>query len=231
MELSKRLRAVADLIPAQRAVADIGTDHAYIPIYLMENRLARKVIAMDIGKGPLERARDHVRQYGYEDKILLRLSDGLQNLERREVDTMVAAGMGGPLMIRILQEGRERVKEMETFILQPQSGIADVRKYLEESGMRIIQEDMVEEEGKFYPILRAEHGQEKELSAVELKYGRRLLENRHPVLKRFLGREDRIKKDVMEALQKEEKSARAKERLAVLEEERKLLKEALSHFS
>ncbi|MDD7770176.1 tRNA (adenine(22)-N(1))-methyltransferase [Suipraeoptans intestinalis] len=230
MELSKRLQAVADMIPPQAAVADIGTDHAYIPIYLTEHRLARRVVAMDVGKGPLERAREHVRQYGYEDRIELRLSDGLEQLKPGEADTMVAAGMGGPLMIRILEQGRDRVKELKTCILQPQSQMAEVRKYLEERQMQVTKEDMVEEDGKFYPILKVEHGKESSLSPLELQYGRRLLAGRHPALKRFLEREYRIKTEIRRGLLKEKESARAKKRLACLEEEIELVVQALSCY-
>lgn len=218
------------MIPPQAAVADIGTDHAYIPIYLTEHRLARRVVAMDVGKGPLERAREHVRQYGYEDRIELRLSDGLEQLRAGEADTMVAAGMGGPLMIRILEQGRDRVKELKTCILQPQSQMAEVRKYLEERQMQVTKEDMVEEDGKFYPILKVEHGKESSLSPLELQYGRRLLAGRHPVLRRFLEREYRIKTEIRRGLLKEKESARAKERLACLEEEIELVVQALSCY-
>lgn len=221
---------MADMVPPQAAVTDIGTDHAYIPIYLTEHRLARRVVAMDVGKGPLERAREHVRQYGYEDRIELRLSDGLEQLRAGEADTMVAAGMGGPLMIRILEQGRDRVKELKTCILQPQSQMAEVRKYLEERQMQVTKEDMVEEDGKFYPILKVEHGKESSLSPLELQYGRRLLAGRHPALKRFLEREYRIKTEIRRGLLKEKESARAKKRLVCLEEEIELVVQALSCY-
>lgn len=219
------------MIPPQAAVADIGTDHAYLPVYLVERRLARRVIAMDVGKGPLERAREHVRQYGYEDRIELRLSDGLEQLEMQEADTMVAAGMGGPLVIRIMEQGRKRVRELQTCILQPQSQIAEVRRYLEKQEMHISEEDMVEEDGKFYPILKAEHGKESPMSPVELQYGRKLLRDRHPVLKRFLEREYRIKTEIRRKLVQEkdrvQDRVRVAERLACLEEEIGLVKQGL----
>ena len=104
-ELSKRLQAVADLVTPGMRLADVGTDHAYIPIYLTQNGLVPSAIAMDINKGPLERADTHILEHGLDGKIVTRLSDGLVNLKMEEADTMIAAGMGGGLVIHILNEG------------------------------------------------------------------------------------------------------------------------------
>ena len=102
MELSKRLYAVAGLVTEGASVADIGTDHGYVPIYLVINNIASKVIAMDINRGPLERARMHIIGHGLKGKIETRLSDGLKEIEPFEVEGMIAAGMGGGLVIKIL---------------------------------------------------------------------------------------------------------------------------------
>ena len=104
MELSKRLKAVAELVTPGMRLADVGTDHGYIPIYLTEAGVIPSAIAMDINKGPLERAKEHIREHGLEGKIQTRLSDGLKNLQMNEADCMIAAGMGGGLVIRILSE-------------------------------------------------------------------------------------------------------------------------------
>ena len=125
MELSKRLQAVADLVTEGASVADIGTDHGYIPIYLIEHNIAGKVIALDINRGPLERARMHVVGHGLKGKIETRLSDGLEKVLPGEVDTMIAAGMGGGLVIKILTEGYPVVEILDTMILQPQSEIGN----------------------------------------------------------------------------------------------------------
>ena len=127
MELSKRLQAVADLVTEGASVADIGTDHGYIPIYLIEHNIAGKVIALDINRGPLERARMHVVGHGLKGKIETRLSDGLEKVLPGEVDTMIAAGMGGGLVIKILTEGYPVVEILDTMILQPQSEIGKVK--------------------------------------------------------------------------------------------------------
>ena len=147
MELSKRLHAVAGLVTEGASVADIGTDHGYIPIYLVKQNIASRVIAADINRGPLERARMHIVGYGVKDRITTRLSDGLEQIEPGEADTMIAAGMGGGLIIRILQKGKPVTDRMRALILQPQSEIEKVRIYLNQNGYQIENEDMVEEYG------------------------------------------------------------------------------------
>ena len=148
MELSKRLTAVAGLVTEGASVADIGTDHGYIPIYLIEQNLSPKVIAMDINKGPLERARIHIAGYGMSDRIETRLSDGLAAVKPKEVEEMIVAGMGGGLVIHILEEGKQIVSTLKGCILQPQSEIQKVREYLVEHGFWFEAEDMVEEDRK-----------------------------------------------------------------------------------
>lgn len=196
MQLSERLRAVAALVMSGGTVADIGTDHAYIPIYLIQTDAVSRAIAMDVNPGPLSRAREHIAQYGLESEIETRLSDGLAALRPGEADSVVIAGMGGALMRRILEEGRDRLdgaseqtdgrcnstaalsdsmdncadsqaehrgkrRGCRELILQPQSEIWLVRAWLERSGWRIVREDMVREDGKYYPMMRAERCKDK----------------------------------------------------------------------
>ncbi len=189
MELSKRLTAVAGLVTEGASVADIGTDHGYVPIYLAETKRCPHIIAMDIHKGPLEKARQHIREHSLEEKIETRLSDGLAALEAREADTVIAAGMGGRLVIQILKNDPEKTAGIREFILQPQSDIPMVRAYLNENGFCLAGEDMVEEDGKYYPVMKLKHGREAAYSEEELLFGRLLLKNRHPVLRQFLQKE------------------------------------------
>ena len=130
MELSKRLKAVAGLVTEGASVADIGTDHGYVPIWLIQSGRAAKVIAMDVNEGPLERARGHIRSKRLENVIFTRKSDGLQALHVGEADTMIAAGMGGGLVIRILENSPEITADLKEFILQPQS---EIHKRISES--------------------------------------------------------------------------------------------------
>ena len=199
-ELSKRLQAVADLVTPGMRLADVGTDHAYIPIYLTQNGLVPSAIAMDINKGPLERADTHILEHGLDGKIVTRLSDGLVNLKMEEADTMIAAGMGGGLVIHILNEDPAKTRSLKELILQPQSELAKVRRYLEEHRFRIVAEDMVEEDGKYYPMMKLVHGEEAPYSQEELYYGRLLLKKKNPVLYQFLQREHSLKKGIADRL-------------------------------
>lgn len=212
MELSKRLKAVADMVSPGKRLADVGTDHGYIPIYLTERGIIPSAIAMDINRGPLMRAEEHIREYGLTDKIQTRLSDGLKNLKSEEADTMIAAGMGGGLVIRILSDSSQTAEELDEVILQPQSEIRKVREYLCGHGYRIVEENMVLEDGKYYPMMKAVRGDAGEYSPEELEFGKLLLEQKHPVLKEYLEREIRIGAGIRESL-KNQNSGRARARI------------------
>ena len=228
MELSKRLYAVASLVTEGASVADIGTDHGYIPIYLMQNEIVSKAIAMDINGGPLERARMHIVGHGLKGKIETRLSNGLEALAPGEVDTMIAAGMGGGLIIRILEEGMEVVKSLKACILQPQSEVWKVRKYLLDHHMDIIDEDMVEEDGKYYPIMRVIHGESPRYA--EYIFGKRLLEKKNPVLEKFLHRELDIREGIFKELDHHVGSERARYRMEEVRREIMIISRALGYF-
>lgn len=161
MHLSKRLQAVADMVPEKSRAADIGCDHAYVSLYLVQNHIAEKVIAMDVNKGPLQKAKENVEKYGCSDVIDLRLSDGAEKLEPGEADVLLIAGMGGGLVQKILSERMEVVKECKALILQPQSEIANVRKYVTGIGFQIVEEKILIDEGKFYMMFRAEKEETK----------------------------------------------------------------------
>ena len=203
MELSKRLQAVADLVSDGLVVADVGTDHGYIPIYLLETGKCVKAFAMDVNKGPLLRAKEHIAEHGLEGMIETRLSDGVKQLQVGECDAVVIAGMGGALTVKILDEGKEVFKSLKEFILQPQSELSKVREYLYEQGYSIIAEDMAWEDGKFYPMMKVVSGESDAYDAIELRYGKLLLSERHPVLKTFLEKEKMTKKNILQNLQKE----------------------------
>ncbi|MCI8418771.1 MAG: SAM-dependent methyltransferase [Lachnospiraceae bacterium] len=154
MQLSKRLTALAGLVTAGHRLADVGTDHGYVPIYLIEQGQIPSAIAMDINQGPLDRAREHIRQFGYEAYIETRLSDGVQGLKVGEADTVLVAGMGGALVQKILEAGLSVLEKVPELILQPQSELYQVRQYLRRRGFWILREYMVCEDGKYYPILK-----------------------------------------------------------------------------
>lgn len=206
MELSLRLQAVADMVTEGRRVADIGCDHGYVSIYLCKEKRCPKVIAMDVKKGPLERARVNIDRYGLSDYIETRLSDGTGALQKGEVDTLLLSGMGGRLTIRILDQGLKRLGQFSEFILQPQSEIFLVRAFLRQQGIEIVDETIVLEDGKFYPVIKAqpaamENVKERtpmpdaerislwEYSTVEDYFGPVLLKKRPEVFEAFLRKE------------------------------------------
>lgn len=200
MELSKRLQAVADMVSKGNTVADVGCDHGYVSIYLVESGIAPHVIAMDVNVGPLERAKEHITEHNLLSYIDTRLSNGLRNLEKNEADSLICAGMGGRLITQILQDEKEKIANMKELILQPQSEIHLVRGFVRMMNFVIVQEDMVYEDGKYYPILRAvpENTEnisqktvencldKKQLQDIFDEYGEYLIAGKHPVLADYL---------------------------------------------
>lgn len=155
-KMSERLLSVASLVTPGSRTADIGTDHGYVPVYLVENRIVSSAIAMDLRKGPLARAQETVNGAGLSDRIELRLSDGLEKLKPGEADTAVIAGMGGMLICRILTAHPATTASLKELVLEPQSEVDRVRRLLSEIGFAITDERMIFEDGKYYPIIKAE---------------------------------------------------------------------------
>lgn len=230
MELSKRLQAVADLVTPGLKVADIGTDHGYIPIWLMEHKKASFAVAMDINKGPLEKARENIRLHGLTSYIETRLSDGMKNLKAGEAESVVIAGMGGGLVMKILEDVKGKSLGIREWILQPQSEIQKVRTYLRESGYCIVAEDMVLDEGKFYPMMKVIKGEPELYSEAELCYGKILLKNRNKVLEEFLKKELDIKTEIRNRLQNSD-GENITRRKAELTKEIEVIREALKVYA
>lgn len=191
-KISDRLIRVAELVPEGSRLADVGTDHGYVPIWLLEKGIIPSAIAMDVNRGPLLRARENRDRYGYQKVMELRLSNGLEKLRPGEADTVLIAGMGGPLMIQILEDGRENSQGVSAWVLQPQSEIPSVRRYLITHGFNIVDEIMLIDEGKYYMAMKALPGEAEPWEDVEYLFGKYLLEQRHPVLKKFLEKEKQI---------------------------------------
>lgn len=231
MELSKRLQAVADSVTPGNRVADVGCDHAYISIYLIEHGISPLVVAMDVNQGPLERAKENIERKGYSSKIQVRLSDGLKKLQPGEVDTILIAGMGGALVTRILEEGAAAVKRCRELVLQPQSELPLVRKYLHTKGFQIRTEQMLEEDGKYYDIIKAVPSFNNETYEREVfyQYGKLLLEGQDAVAKEFLLREKRLKSQVMEELSRNS-TENTKRRLTQVEQEIAYIEEGLLYY-
>lgn len=156
--LSKRLQMLADMVTAGSRVADVGCDHGFLSIWLVQAGVSPRALAMDVRKGPLAAAREHIEAYGLGDYIETRLSDGLKGCEAGEAETLVCAGMGGRLMERILTESMEKVRGFAELILQPQSELWEFRTFLRREGFEVIREEAVCEDGKFYFAMKAVPG-------------------------------------------------------------------------
>lgn len=230
VRLSRRLMQVADFVNSGSRIADIGTDHGFVPVYLAQTGRIKSALAMDVGKGPLERAKEHIREYEAWVKasqeagsrtafcpIEARLSNGLQELKPGEADTVIIAGMGGELEIRILEEGRHMWDSVNHWILSPQSDLDQVRQYLEANGFVIMDEAMVKEEGKFYTIMSVGRGKMEYGSQTEYRYGRRLMEKKDPVLKEYLDKEMQRVQGICRELKGSERKAMTEGQLRAYE--------------
>lgn len=225
MELSYRLEKIAEKVTTNGIIADIGTDHAYIPIFLYKNNKIKKAIACDISKGPLKNASDNIARYNLQDKIETRLSDGLLKVTLEDnVDTIIIAGMGGMLIIDILEKSKEIVKNTKELILQPQKSVHKLRMYLAENGFKIIEDEMIKEDGRYYSIIKAIKGQETTpYTKKEYLFGRFDINKKNNILKEYI--EQELYK--MEIVLKNIKEINKEERILEIENNIKIYKEVL----
>ncbi len=185
IKLSNRLRAVARQIPAGLRVADVGTDHGYLPVYLVVNDIAPKVIASDRGKRPLDSARQLISLLSLENQIDVRLGDGLSVLQPDEAEVICLAGMGGVAIKEIISAGLPLAQAAKRLVLQPQRNVPAVRRFLVANGFKIVAEDLAEDDGFYYEIIAVEPGL-MELTEQEADFGPLLLRDGHPLFKDFL---------------------------------------------
>ena len=211
MKLSKRLLAIGELVPKNSIVADIGTDHGYIPAYLIENNISKKVIGTDISKGSLDKIIKYIKDSGYEEKIDSRLGYGLEVIKPFEVDTVVIAGMGGVLINEILDKDKTITDSITNFILQPMLGVKELRIYLMENNFEIIKEELVKDEGKFYEIIFAKKGKGYIEEDIHFEIAEELIKENHPILKEFLHNKIFLAKRILNDLEGKE-SEKVKER-------------------
>ena len=221
----------ASFVTPGNRLADVGTDHGYIPIALVQEKIIPSALAMDVNPGPLERAKQHIREFHLESDIHTRLSDGVQSLQPGEADSVLIAGMGGALTVKILQEGREVLRTVKELILQPQSEIDKVLRYLEQAGYKITKEDMVWEEGKYYQVMKAEAGEMHYDCENFYHYGKLLLESGHPVLRKNLTQRRALCEQLLKKLDQEGRiEERTQARLQEIKEEIQRIDTALRAY-
>lgn len=184
--LSKRLQKVADTVNKSNIVADIGTDHAYVPIYLVKSKVANKAIAADISQGSCKKAQLNVNNKHLNHLIDVRCGNGLEVIKADEIiDTIIIAGMGGLMTISVLESNKKAVNNARQLVLQPQKDIYKVRQYIHSIGYKITNETMLVDNNKYYNIINAEKGIEK-YTELEYLFGKILIENKSIILKEYV---------------------------------------------
>lgn len=176
-KISQRLEAVASYVPQGARLVDVGSDHAYLPLFLVEQGRIDYAIAGEVVQGPYQSALQNVEQAGQTDKIAVRLANGLAAVELTDqVSTVTIAGMGGRLIAEILEAGKDKLVSVERLVLQPNNREDDVRRWLVAHDFQLVAEEILEENDKIYEILVAEKGK-SDLTADQLRFGPYLLED------------------------------------------------------
>jgi tRNA (adenine22-N1)-methyltransferase len=187
MNLSERLKVIANSIPECSCLADIGTDHGYIPIYTVLNNISKNAIAGDIKKGPVEVAKKNIINYKLENKIETRIGAGLSILKKNEADVILIAGMGGNLIADIIEEHHDIASATDCLILQPVQYPEALRKYLSKANFVIFDEELANEGNKYYHIIKAKKGNGNEYEKEVYYYtGLSLIKKKHPLLIKYL---------------------------------------------
>lgn len=194
MKLTNRLLKIASLVSENKRLADIGTDHGYIPVYLLNEGRIDFAILADINKGPLENARREVKRNKLEDKVDLRLGSGIEVLKKGEVDEVIIAGMGGILIGELLEANKEVAHSVDKLILQPMQAQEELRQYLLNNGYEILDECLEKEDFRLYEIIVAKYtGKNTHLEDnIYYEVGKKLIENKDELLVAFI--ENKIKK-------------------------------------
>lgn len=199
--LTARLFQISSLIDESKVLYDIGTDHAYLPIYLVQKEKCEKCFACDINKGPLERAKEHIEKNNLSERIVTVLSDGLKNVDIEKADTIVIAGMGGELICSILEPYKDKLFKKH-IILQPMNSLFEVRKFFSDNNLKIENEVLAKEGEKLYVIMESYFEKGEELKEEELLFSKHLLYNDYPFKEEYLEKMIKRYKIIYEGLKK-----------------------------
>lgn len=216
-----RLETVLSYVTG-KTLADIGTDHAYVPIMACLRGLVERAIACDLRPGPLATARENIGEYHLEERIVTRLGDGLTPISPGEADCIVIAGMGGLRIAGILEEGLETARSAQRILLQPQHDLPLLRKQLHIMGFAITDETMLCEDGRFYTVMSVQPGNAEEQpnwTAMEYQWGRHILAKSDSVFDAYLQREsEKITGYIQKAAQPEELQQRQSQLAALIKQ-------------
>lgn len=189
MKLSIRLTKIAKMVNPCSSIADIGTDHAFIPIYLVKNGICSSAIASDINQGPINKAKNNILFENLQNKISCIKSEGLKHLSPFEIDGVIIAGMGGNLTRDIIEDGFEVYKSLKFAILNPAQNVEILRKYIYESGFDIIDEDLCIDENIFYEIIKVRYANHpRKIDSIYYEISKALLDKNHPLIGAFIRR-------------------------------------------
>ena len=222
-QLTPRLQYIASFITPSYTLADVGTDHGFVPIHQVMCKGTPYAYAMDINKGPLDRAKEHIGENGLSDRIETRLSDGLDRLNAGEAESILIAGMGGELMVRILTDGAHALSTAKELILSPHTEADAVRCFIERSDFIIDREGMVYDAGKYYVVIHARRAFDEDEKAkmyeddskediyssrwsvndirqAYIRYGKLLINEKSDVFIEFLTKEQNTYKRIADGL-------------------------------
>lgn len=227
-KLSKRLEAVASFVPTGAVLADIGSDHAYLPCYLVHKEVISRAIAGEVVKGPYESAVRQVRTEGLTENITVRLADGLAAVHPNDkVDTVTIAGMGGPLIVSILEKHPEALENVTRLVLQPNIHAKVIREWALQNGWAILNEEILEEDSKVYEILVLQRGEET-LTEAEILLGKQLIAAKSEVFVEKWTKEIANWERVLQSIEKAEATPDMEKKRAELHYLIRLVKEVLA---
>lgn len=215
LKLTNRLFAVYEMVDKCNRIADVGTDHAYIPIYCVENKKCRCAIASDINEGPILIAQNNIEKHGLEKQIETRISNGLENYKNGEADAIIIAGMGGLLIADIIKNAKSKISNDTVLVLQPMTAVYELRKFLCENGFEITDEALAQEENKIYNIIKCRKGS-CFLSEPKLYTGEKFLINKGGLFIKYMDKKIYTAQKIINGL---EKSDNTKELLSHYEKE------------
>ena len=227
-KLSKRLETVASFVPTGAVIADIGSDHAYLPCYLVHKGIASRAIAGEVVKGPYESAVRQVRTEGLTQSITVRLADGLAAIQEEDhVNTVTIAGMGGPLIVSILEKHPASLKNVTRLILQPNIHAKVIREWTIANGWAILDEVILEEDDKIYEVLVLQRGSET-LTEAEILLGKHLIATKSDVFVQKWTKEIANWERVLQSIEKAEATAEIESKRAELRHLIQLVQGALA---
>lgn len=206
MQIGSRLETIGRLVTAGSVVADIGTDHAYLPVWLIEQGCIQKAIAGDIAQGPCQAARSTIAQHGLQQQVEVRMGSGLSVVQPGEASCITIAGMGASTMIAILEADMSVAEAAEALILQPMAGAASLRKWLCTHGWELVDEELVDDAPHFYEIMAARRGVSRAYSEAEYAVGPVLLAKQHALLTKQLERQLSTTRQLLENMGRSERA-------------------------